>query len=147
MKLSRLNRSDHLHLFQLKDVAGRSQQGAAAQFFFVFCLFVFLNSHSCIIDSWAQNTKHESFHNREAWQEPQSRSRNGYLQFDEWNVSPWGGSCGRSGWTSPYSFFPLSQATYVLLALAWVFVPVYISSGVGWFAHTHAHTLTRLSAC
>lgn len=28
----------------------------------------------------------------------------------------------------------LSQATYVLLALAWVFVPVYISSGVS--SHT-----------
>lgn len=29
------------------------------------------------------------------------------------------------------------QATYVLLALAWVFVPVYISSGVSLHTHTH----------
>lgn len=111
----------------------------------VVCFF-FFNSHSCVIDSWAQNTKHESFRNREAWQEPRSGSRNVSLQFDEWNVSPWGSSCGQSGWTSPSSFFPPLQATYVLLALAWVFVPVYISSGVGWFAHahtlkpTHTHT-------
>uniref|UniRef100_A0AAV2LLX6 Uncharacterized protein n=1 Tax=Knipowitschia caucasica TaxID=637954 RepID=A0AAV2LLX6_KNICA len=39
-----------------------------------------------------------------------------------------------------YSYLmSLPQATYVLLALAWVFVPVYISSGVGLIHITHSH--------
>lgn len=42
---------------------------------------------------------------------------------------------------SVFYLTPSPQATYVLLALAWVFVPVYISSGVG--RHTQTHTCTH----